>query len=92
MSAQAEQHIARLIEIAEANERENIRARIIAIDRRTADLLETTMYVKGTDTPQLYEVVEATGGLRNISGDEWEASGKDYRILPQSTINRLLGV
>jgi hypothetical protein len=91
LSKQAEDHIARLIEIAEENERQNIRGRIVAIDERTLALLETTKYVKGTDEPQLYEINEETGELRNISGAEWEVTGKDYRILPQASINRLLG-
>jgi hypothetical protein len=91
LSKQAEDHIARLIEIAEANERENIRGRIVAIDERTLAMQETDKYVKGADEPQLYEINEETGELRNISGAEWEVTGKGYRILPQATINRLLG-
>ena len=83
--------ISRSRQILEDWDKRGIIARIEAIDARTAALIETTKYVKGPDEPQLYEINEATGELRNIGGAEWEATGKDYRILPQATINRLLG-
>lgn len=92
LSKAAEEDISRIRQILEAQETDHIREKIIAIDERTHSLVETTKYVKGADEPQLYEVVEATGGLRNISGAEWESSGRGYRVLPQATINRLLGV
>ena len=91
LSAAAELDVSRVRQILEDWEQKNISARIVNIDARTAALIETTKYVKGPDEPQLYEINEATGELRNIGGAEWEATGKDYRILPQATINRLLG-
>lgn len=91
MSAAAELDVSRVRQILEDWEQKNISARIVNIDNRTAALLQPTLYVKGPDEPQLYEINEATGELRNIGGAEWEATGKDYRILPQATINRLLG-
>ena len=87
------QQLARLFEIATEDEKQNTRGRIVAIDERTAALLETAKYVKGPDTPQIYEIVEDTGALRNVNGPEWEAlkDAKGLRILPQSVIDRLLG-
>ena len=79
--------------VADAIESDGIRARIVAIDTRTASLVETTKYIKGPDEPQIYEIIDGTGELRNVGGPEWEATKdtKGLRILPQPAIDRLLG-
>lgn len=91
MSEAAELDISRVRQILESWEGNGLLARVIAMDQRTLELAETVKYVKGADEPQLYEILEDTGALRNISGAEWEVSGRGYRTLPQATINRLLG-
>jgi N-acetylmuramoyl-L-alanine amidase CwlA len=91
MSKAAELDISRVRQILESWEISGLLARVIAMDQRTATMAETIKYVKGADEVTLYEINEATGELRGISLEEWQASGRDYRILPQALINRLKG-
>lgn len=77
LSKAAELDIARIREILEANERVDTRARIVAIDERTALLVKDIAYVKSADEDTLYERLP-DNKLRGISYDEWEATGKPY--------------
>lgn len=87
LSKAAEEDIARIRQILEAVESDAIRARIIAIDNRTA--AASSKYLKSEDPnePTLYELVG--GKLRGINLAEWQASGAGYRELPQDVINAL---
>ncbi|MDZ4233908.1 MAG: M23 family metallopeptidase [Dietzia sp.] len=85
LSAAAEAQIARVLQILEAQEGDNIRQRIVAIDDRTA--VSAEKYLKGDNDASLYEF--EGGKLRGISFMEWQATGQGYRTLPQSIIDAL---
>lgn len=85
LSAAAEAQIARITQILEAQESDNIRQRIVAIDDRTAT--SGTKYLKGDQDATLYEF--DGGKLRGINLTEWQATGQGYRTLPQDIINAL---
>jgi len=85
LSKQAEDQIARVLQILEAQEGDRIRERIIAIDDRTAT--SAAKYLKGDQDATLYEFV--SGKLRGITLVEWQATGQGYRTLPQDIINAL---
>lgn len=85
LSKAAEEQIARIHQILEAQETDRIRERIIAIDDRTA--VAGTKYLKGDQEATLYSFED--GKLRGINLVEWQATGQGYRILPQDIINAL---
>lgn len=85
LSQQAEDQIARVLQILEAQETDRIRERIVAIDDRTAT--SAAKYLKGDQDATLYEFVG--GKLRGINLVEWQATGQGYRTLPQDIINAL---
>lgn len=93
MTPEQARQLARLVEIGEANEKEDIRSRIKHIDERTLAMQETEKYIRSDhpDEPTLYEINEETGELRGISGDEWRLTGKGWRYWPKAAIDRLLG-
>lgn len=88
LSKAAEQDIARIREILEAGEADNTRARIRAIDDRTALLVSDIRYLKGADDPTLYERME-DGRLRGITEAEWRVTGLPYIVKPQHEIDVL---
>lgn len=88
LSKQAEDNIARLLQIAEAQETDYLRARVINIDNRTALLLNDISYVKSEGLDTLYEV-NADKSLRPITLEEWQATGKPYVAYTQEQFDIL---
>ena len=74
--------------VADAIEDDNIRARIVSIDQRTALLVSDIAYVKSEDEPTLYERLEGNV-LRPIGLTEWQATGKPYVTYPRAKFNEI---
>lgn len=79
----------RILQILEAFETDRIREKIIAIDQRTAILVNAIKYVKGKNEPTLYQRMP-DGTLRGISYDEWKVTNIPYVEIDQEAIDLLL--
>ena len=88
LSKEAEDDIKRIRQVVEAFESDRIRERVVALDDRTATLVQDIRYVKGTDSPDLLERME-NGTYRVITMAEWETTGKPYAVYPQAQIDAL---
>ena len=74
--------------VSDAIEDDNIRARIVSIDQRTALLVSEIAYVKSEDGPTLYERLEGNV-LRPIGLTEWQATGKPYVTYPRAKFDEI---